>query len=189
MNSAFSKGKNTATLLRAFPAIRDQLGDVELTLIGSGHGPGGRAERWARSHGLADGVVFAGFMSAEQVLAVMDTADVFVAPTLEESFGMTVLEAMARGLPVVAGRSSGAVPWLLDLGRAGELVDVRRPKPISQGVLRLARNADLRAQLSQQALARARLFAWPNVVPAYEAQYEQVAQSASALRVPPGRTV
>ncbi|WP_319020242.1 glycosyltransferase family 4 protein [Streptomyces peucetius] len=187
VSSGFSKGKNTSALLRAFPAIRDELGDVELTLIGGGHGPGGQAERWALSHGLADGVTFVGAMPAEQVLAAMDTADVFVAPTLEESFGMTVLEAMARGLPVVAGRSSGAVPWLLDLGRAGELVDVRRPKSISQGVVRLAKNADLRAQLSQQALARARLFAWPNVVPAYEAEYEQVARRASALRVLPGQ--
>ncbi|WP_367322979.1 glycosyltransferase family 4 protein [Streptomyces sp. HUAS ZL42] len=176
VNSHFSKGKNTSTLLRAFAAIRGQLEDVELTLVGSGHEPGGRAERWARGHGLADGVVFAGHMQAEQALSVMDTADIFVAPSLEESFGMTVLEAMARGLPVVAGRSSGAVPWLLDLGRAGELVDVRRPEAISQGVVRLARNADVRAHLSRQALARARLFAWPNVVPSYEAQYEHVAR-------------
>ena len=179
VNSDFSRLKNASTLLRAFPSVRRQSGDVELILVGNGYEPGGPAEKWARDRGLAEGTVFAGPMSGERVLEAMDASDVFVAPSLEESFGMTVLEAMARGLPVVAGRSSGALPWLLDFGRVGKLVDVRRPEQIAQAVVQLARDSDGRAYLSREALERARRFAWPNIVPSYEAQYEHVALTSS----------
>lgn len=105
----------------------------------------------------------------------MDRADIFVAPTLEESFGMTVLESMARGLPIVAGRSSGAVPWLLDFGTAGELVDVRRSDEIASAIVRMARAPERRLLLGGEALRRARHFAWPNLTHRYEAQYRRIA--------------
>jgi L-malate glycosyltransferase len=57
-------------------------------------------------------------------------------PSLEESFGMVVLEAMALGVPVLGGQRSGAVPWLL-AGDAGVLVDVRNPSAIAEGLIRL----------------------------------------------------
>jgi glycosyltransferase involved in cell wall biosynthesis len=183
VSSNFSRLKNVGNLLRAFPAVRRQLGDVELMLVGGDYEPGGRAERWARSRGLANGTVFAGRMPTEHILEAMDASDIFVAPTLEESFGMTVLEAMARGLPVVAGQSSGAVPWLLDFGRAGELVDVRRPEQIAHAVVQLAGDPDRRAHLGSEALDRARRFAWPCVVPSYEAQYERIALTPSCRLV------
>lgn len=173
VNSDFSPRKNATALLRAFPAIRRRLTDAQLVLVGRGFEPGGKAETWARGNGLGQATVFAGTMTPEEVLAAMDASDLFVAPTLEESFGMTVLEAMARGLPVVAGRSSGAVPWLLDYGRAGVLVDVRRPERIAQGVLRLAQDTALRERLSREGLERAKRFAWSEVVPLYEEQYRR----------------
>ncbi len=174
VNSDFSPRKNVRSLLRAFPAVRRGLKDAELVLVGPGSEAGGVAEGWARVNGLADGVVFAGPKTTEEVRAEMDASDLFVAPTLEESFGMTVIEAMARGLPVVAGRSSGAVPWLLDFGLAGELVDVRRPQQIARGVLRLARDAPLRERLGRDGLDRARLFTWSALVPSYEEEYRRV---------------
>lgn len=178
VNSDFSPLKNARSLLRAFPAVRQRLKDAQLVLVGPGFEPGGRADTWARRNGLGDATVFAGPKTAEEVRAAMDEADVFVAPTLEESFGMTVLEAMARGLPVVAGRSSGAVPWLLDFGRAGELVDVRRPGQIAGAVVRLAQDDALRDRLGRKGLERASLFAWPALVRSYEEQYRRVARGS-----------
>jgi glycosyltransferase involved in cell wall biosynthesis len=106
-----------------------------------------------------------------------------VAPTLEESFGMTVLEAMARSVPVVGGHSSGAVPWLLDFGRAGELTDVRRPERIADTVVTLAGNPRHRQRLGPAGLERARSFGWPSLVPCYEEQYQRVLHDRH-VRVP-----
>lgn len=172
VSSGFGRLKNVTALLSAFPAVRAELGRAELVLAGPGCEPGGQAEIWARARGLTDGVVFAGAVPAEQLPALMDTADIFVAPTLEESFGMTVLEAMARGLPVVGGCDSGAVPWLLDSGRAGALADVQRPAEIARVVLALANDPLRRAELGGLALARARHFTLSAVAEQYLAQYE-----------------
>jgi glycosyltransferase involved in cell wall biosynthesis len=174
VNSDFSTLKNARALLRAFPAVCRRLKNAQLVLAGPGFEPGGRAETWARRNGLGEATVFAGPMTAEEVRAAIDASDIFVAPTLEESFGMTVLEAMARGLPVVAGRSSGAVPWLLDFGRVGQLVDVRRPQQIARAVVRLAQDDVLRERLGREGLERAKLFAWSALVPSYEEEYRRV---------------
>jgi glycosyltransferase involved in cell wall biosynthesis len=162
--------------------VREQLGDVELVLAGPDFRQDGPAETWARERGLASGIVFAGPLSTEEVLAAMDQADIFVAPSLEESFGMTVLEAMARALPIVAGRSSGAVPWLLGFGSAGELVDVRRPDRIAAAVVRMARDPEHRRLLAGEALRRARQFAWPSLMPSYESEYRRVASAGGRHR-------
>ncbi|MEU9173146.1 glycosyltransferase family 4 protein [Streptomyces sp. NPDC048420] len=182
VNSDFSRLKNVGALLRSFRSVREQLGDVELVLVGRDFHQGGPAETWARAHGLASGTVFAGALSIEDVFMFMDRSDIFVAPTLEESFGMTVLEAMARGLPIVAGRSSGAVPWLLGFGSAGELVDVRRPDEIAAAVVRMARDPERRTLLATEALRRARHFTWTSLMRSYEAQYRRVASAGSGRR-------
>jgi glycosyltransferase involved in cell wall biosynthesis len=183
VNSDFSPIKNAGMLIRAFRAVRRQLGDVELVLVGQDFQEGGPAEAWAHSRGLASGTVFAGPLPIEDVLTAMDRADIFVAPTLEESFGMTVLESMARGLPIVAGRSSGAVPWLLDFGAAGELVDVRRSDEIASAIVRLARTPERRLLLGGEALRRARRFAWSSLTHRYEAQYRRIASVHGGRRL------
>ena len=51
-NNGFNRCKNTATLLEAFPEVRSEIPNARLHLIGEDHGPGGRAEQWARQRGL-----------------------------------------------------------------------------------------------------------------------------------------
>ena len=74
--------------------------------------------------------------------------DVLVHPSLEESHGMAVTEAMAIGLPVIGGKYSGAIPWTLGDGKAGMLVDVRSPHAIADGMRVMAQDADLRNRLA-----------------------------------------
>ncbi|MGW5433706.1 glycosyltransferase family 4 protein [Streptomyces sp. NPDC004059] len=187
LSSDFGRRKNAVALLAAFPAVRTELDGAELVLAGPGYEPGGPAEAWARARGLASGVVFAGTVVREGLPALLDSADIFVAPSLEESFGMTVLEAMARGLPVVGGRNSGAVPWLLDRGRAGALTDVRRPEEIARAVVELARDPGRRAELGRTALERARRFTLSTVAEQYVEQYERVMRDWRGPALPPVR--
>ncbi|MFD9631072.1 glycosyltransferase family 4 protein [Streptomyces violascens] len=175
VTSGFTTLKNTAALLEAFSQARSEMRELELRIVGPGHGPGEDAEVWARARGLAVGVVFAGARGVEGVRRELDRADLFVAPSLEESFGLVVAEAMARGVPVVGGRDSGAVSWLLDRGQAGELVDVRQPEAIARGVVDLAGDPGRCERLARAAWTRAvREFSLGPIVARYEEEYRRV---------------
>ena len=80
---------------------------------------------------------------------MLDLSDILVHPALEESFGMTLVEAMARKVPVIAGQSSGAVPWVLSGGEAGLLVDVSSVDTLVQSILRLAMDRGLWKSFSE----------------------------------------
>lgn len=129
--------KNVRPLLLAFRLIRVRHPDASLQLIGSGFGADEPLAGWAVGNGVADGVEWCGRLEHGPTLDAMAAADVVVHPSREESFGMSVAEAMAMGIPVVGGRDSGAVPWLLDGGRAGVLVDVQSPRSLAEGIGRL----------------------------------------------------
>lgn len=134
VNNGFGPLKNLGALLHTIRVLRKRGVDCELQLIGNGYGPGGPGGAWAQKMGLAEGVTFMGPLSRDDVLARMREATILVHPAREESFGMTLLEAMSQGTPVIGGARSGAVPWVLDEGRAGLLVDVDDPRAIADAV-------------------------------------------------------
>lgn len=146
--------KNVLSLLQSFRLVRMQHPTASLRLVGSGLGPADPMVDWAAGRGLCDGVGWLGRMDHEATLDELMIADVVVHPSREESFGMSVAEAMAMGVPVVGGRDSGAVPWLLDGGRAGVLVDVRSPQRLADGVLGLLDDPERAASLGAVASAR-----------------------------------
>jgi len=135
-NPGFGQRKNVQRLLDAWPTVLQALPDAELILAGDGFETGGPAHRWAQKRGLLKGVCFVGQVNRHELRVLMGACSVFAHPSLEESFGMVVLEAMAIGVPVLGGHRSGAVPWLLADG-AGLVVDVRKPSEIAAGLLRL----------------------------------------------------
>lgn len=92
---------------------------------------------------------------------------------------MVVLEAMAMGVPVLGGRSSGAVPWLLAEG-AGVLVDVRQPRAIAAGILRLLAEGPFAESTAQRGFARAKeQFAVEEVAAAYLSRLTALGDSRS----------
>ena len=77
---------------------------------------------------------------------------------LEESFGMTLLEAMAKKTPVIGGKDSGAVPWVLNYGKSGVLTDVKSPKLIANEAIKLLTNEMLWEKFSLAGYK----YAWEN---------------------------
>ncbi len=126
--------KNVRTLLKAMALVRATHPEARLRLVGDGLGQGGPIEAWARQHGLDTHVEFIGYAGRDVLAGEYARASVFCSPSLEESFGNTLIEALQVGLPVVAGEHSGAVPWVLFDGRAGRLVNVRDPAAIAAAV-------------------------------------------------------
>ena len=176
VNNGFGARKNVTTLLEAFAGLRRRWPGAELTLVGYDYHEGGPAERWAQARQMADGVHFLGERTNEEVHDLMDRASVFVHPALEESFGLVLVEAMAHGVPVVAGERSGAVPWVLDAGRAGVLVDVTSPASLAAAVERLLADPDHARAVAEAGHGHAREhFRVSRVVERYLNLYETVA--------------
>lgn len=141
----WSSYKNGEALIEAFAQVVQRHPAARLLLFGAGHGVGEPGELWARERGWSKGVEFVGQVGHGELLdRLCAEVDVLVHPALEEAQPMALIEAMALGIPVIAGRRSGGVPWTLDDGRAGILVDVSSPAEIAQAMLELAEDARAR---------------------------------------------
>jgi L-malate glycosyltransferase len=172
LNASIDRLKNVRLMLRAFQIARHRSRrDLSLVLGGPGYELNGGMHRWAVQNDLHIGVEFRGPVQSDKVSDFMDGIDIFVHPSLEESFGMVLLEAMARAVPVIAGDRSGAVPWLLNEGAAGLLVDVSRADAIAAGIVKLTDNEEWRTSLAFAGHGRARQFTMPWVAERYEVEY------------------
>jgi glycosyltransferase involved in cell wall biosynthesis len=119
--SHLSPEKGQEVLLRALALFKDRKtanGPIRLLLAGAGKDHM-RLELLARELGIAERVVFAGFV--DEVDSVYAALDTFLFPSLAEPLGSSLLDAMARGLPCIA-TASGGVPEVLENGVSGVLV-------------------------------------------------------------------
>jgi glycosyltransferase involved in cell wall biosynthesis len=124
--------KNPQPALNAFVELRKNLPQAEFHLYGHGFGLGEKAQLWCSERRISDGMVFHGAIPHQDLLRSLATLDLLLHPSIEESFGMVVAEAMAMGIPIVAGRSSGAVPWVV--GTHGTLCDIKDKNAIVSAV-------------------------------------------------------
>jgi glycosyltransferase involved in cell wall biosynthesis len=131
--------------------IRD---GVPLRVLIVGDGPQRKElEQLSLVLGLGDRVVFAGFQ--EDIAAWMLCMDVFVLPSLTEGTPISLLEAMAYGVPVVA-TAVGGVPQVIEHGENGILVLPGRAEEISNAILALFKDSTARQKLAQNALVQVR---------------------------------
>jgi glycosyltransferase involved in cell wall biosynthesis len=168
--------KNGEAALRAFALLSERLPGAELYVFGHDHGEGDAAQQWWQQSGLVGKVHFRGVVPHGQLLTEMSCADAFVHTALEESFGAVLAEAMAAGVPVVAGSATGAVPWVV--GEAGRLVDVTCPKAVAGALDELLGDGAESDRLGRIGRERVRaMFSAESVATAYEREYE-MAQSS-----------
>jgi glycosyltransferase involved in cell wall biosynthesis len=149
--------KNCDGLLRAWALARGDLGDRQLAVVGAG-----RDEKYlaslrslAAELGIASDVIFVGGVPLEETVSFYRAADVFVYPSLNETFGLPILEAMACGCPVVTSDTS-AMPETA--GGAAVLSDPKDPASIAKAILEAAGPG--RDRLRELGLQRAGQFTW-----------------------------
>ncbi len=146
-------------------------GALHLFVIGGGSQ--GEFRRQAAGHGLEGRVHFIGLYP--HVEHYYRAADIFLLPTLNEPFGMAVLEAMAAGLPVITSRETGVAELLLDGRVAILLSDPRNTREISNAVASLS-EAGERSAMGQRAREAVRLLTWDRMTDAVESVYREVVQ-------------
>ncbi len=159
-----SPHKNLATLLDAYASLvkdgEDQnvklvlIGDFEKDVFYSSY-PAVRG--LVETLNLVGKVIFTGFVSDADLLHFYNAAELLVLPSFAEGFGLPALEAMACGTPVAVS-AAGALPEVV--GDAGLLFDPHSAKEIRQRLQELIQNEELRRELGQRGLQRARDFSW-----------------------------
>lgn len=132
--------KNIACAIRAYALWRAQGGaGRELRILGSGELEQ-ELRTLAEELGVADGVIFEGFVQTERVSEALSGALCMLLPSWEEQFGLVVIEAMAMGVPVLASSNAGAVDVMIDNGVNGWIVDPRSPVALARAMERLDRD-------------------------------------------------
>ena len=155
---AIQQRKNIARLVDAFDRVD---GEWQLVLAGSaGYGAQEILERIGRASSR-ERIRVPGYVSAAELAGWYRRAAIFVFPSLDEGFGMPVLEAMAAGLPVVASNRS-AVPEVA--GEAAWLVNPEHTEELANALIELSHNPERRAELSRLGLQRASQFSWDHAV-------------------------
>ncbi|MGH7428016.1 MAG: glycosyltransferase family 4 protein [Candidatus Methylomirabilaceae bacterium] len=169
--------KGVRHLIAAIAVLRPSMPDVRLEIAGAG--PDQSAlESEVRLQGLEESVKFLGWQ--EEIGSVMARWDVYAQPSLEEGFGLAVLEAMAAGLPVVASRVGG-LPELVEEGRTGWLVPPANPAALAERLRQLLLDPAERHAFGEAGRARARdVFSPQRMVASMAAVYDDLVASEHA---------
>ena len=174
--------KGIPVLLRAFKRVKRSIPAARLVIVGTG---GLRDEymRLAARMGLED-VRFEGYVTPEELPAYYQRADVFCAPsTVNESFGITLAEAMAAGAPLVATTIEG-FSTLGEHEVTGLLVPPRDDAGLAQALERMLSDKPLRERLAHAAQERARNFSWDRIAERLLAYYREIAPNGDGLKSP-----
>jgi glycosyltransferase involved in cell wall biosynthesis len=165
---AIQTRKNTLNAVRAVASLP---ANYQLVLAG-GNGYGSEIVRdFIHGAGLDARVKLLGYVTKARLHLLYEAASLFLFPSLEEGFGLPVLEAMAHGVPVVAS-STSSLPEVA--GDAALYVDPRAPADIARKIQRGVEDADLRAALIERGLERARQFTWQRTAEETLKVYEEV---------------
>jgi glycosyltransferase involved in cell wall biosynthesis len=165
---SIQKRKNTARLVRAFASMPP---DWRLVLAG-GRGYGAEETLWEieNSPRRAD-IQVAEHVSPARLTQLYATAGIFAFPSLDEGFGIPILEAMANALPVVTSNRS-AMPEVC--GDAAVQVDPESEEELAEAMRKLAGDDAVRENLAERGLVRAREFSWERAVAATWSVYQEL---------------
>ncbi len=152
------KYKSVEIAIRAVEIIRKKLPEAKLLIIGDG--PYKSAlEDTVEKAGMEEAVEFKGFMETEDVVKCLNKAHLLINPSPKEGWGLTVVEANACGMPVVASDRPGLRDsvWV---GETGYLVPYGDENAFAEKSLELLLNRDLWSKMSKNALRRVKELTW-----------------------------
>lgn len=147
--------KNFKNLIEAFRLCHERV-NCKLVVVGIGCEKY-REEYLLRENGLDDDVIFLGWVDQEDLVALYNLADLMLFPSVYETFGIPVCEAMACGCPAVIAKT-GSLPEIA--GDAGILVDPMNPIEIAGVLYALWTDERLRRSYAEKAYQRSKTFSW-----------------------------
>jgi glycosyltransferase involved in cell wall biosynthesis len=173
--------KNLVRVVQALAGLKAVHGPATPQLVITGKRGEGYEDlrEWCRRLQLCDDVITTGYVPAEDLPVLLSNAVALVFPSLDEGFGLPLVEAMACGCPVVSSNRS-AIPEVV--GDAGLLVDPEDTAALQAAMERVWREPDTKSALVQRGLERAPRFSWDEAARATRAVFERVARARSKGR-------
>ncbi|TMQ76864.1 glycosyltransferase family 4 protein [Candidatus Accumulibacter phosphatis] len=161
------------TAIHAFAGVRAAFPRAQLTLAGSGPELS-RLQALVSELGLQDSVRFSGRIANADIPALYASADCLLNPSTVDNMPISILEALASGVPVVS-TCAGGIPDLVEHGVSGLLVPIGDRGAMAREALRILQEPGLAAALRQAGLVQATSYAWPQVRRQWLAAYCRVA--------------
>ena len=178
---ALSERKNPDGLLDIFSKVNLEVPNVMLLVCGSeakGSNLLTRLKSRAVALGIADKVLFTGWIDNHKKADIYRATDIFVFPSHLEGFGLAVVESMAEGTPAVVS-DRGSLPEVVKDGETGYVRDPTDTKAFAEAIIRLATDQKLRKKLGTKAAERVKQkFTWESCARRTIQIHEQVIQSA-----------
>jgi N-acetyl-alpha-D-glucosaminyl L-malate synthase BshA len=173
--SNFRKVKRVEDVIGIFEKVQKKI-PAKLLLIGDGpERP--NMEQLCRQLGLCNEIRFLGKQDAvEEILAV---SDLFILPSVNESFGLAALEAMACEVPVISS-NAGGIPEVNINGVTGFTSEIGRVQEMAQNAIHILEDEQRHLGFRKNALIQAQKFDIQNVVPVYEDYYKEISAKVSA---------
>ena len=159
--------KRIPDVIKVFYNIQKEI-PAKLMMVGEGpeREP---AERLCEELGISEKVVF--FGNSNQIDRILCFSDLFLLPSKTESFGLSALEAMASGVPVISS-NTGGIPEVNKHGFSGYLSNVSDVEDMSINAIKILSNPETLNQFKQNAVTQAKTFDIQQIVPKYEAIYQ-----------------
>lgn len=170
--SNFRKVKRVEDVIHVFEKVRSKI-PSKLLMIGDGP-ERQNAEELCRTLGVCNDIRFLG--KQEQMDEILSIADLFILPSQYESFGLSALEAMACGVPVIS-TNVGGIPEINIHGLTGYLSNVGDVHDMADHAIHILQDEDTLQHFKDAALAHARNFEKSRVIPLYEQLYDEVLKS------------
>lgn len=156
--STIQPRKNLVRLIEAYAQARQRCPDLPILALGGKTGwLTEQINQQAQQLGISDHVAFLGYVADNDLPALLSGATIYLLPSLYEGFGMTVLEAMASGVPVITSNVS-SLPEIA--GDAALLVEPTQTDAIAAAIAELWQNPQQRHDLAQRGLTWAKQWTW-----------------------------
>lgn len=157
--------KNTANLIKAFEIIKEgHSSDLQLVIIG---------KPWSKQrdgYDCSEDIIFTGYVGDEELIALYNSTEVFVFPSLYEGFGLPPLEAMACGAPVITSNTS-SLPEVV--GDSAVLVDPNNIEQIANSIWKIVTDREYRSSLKQKGLEHVKQFTWEKSIKELAELYDE----------------
>ncbi|GFZ84768.1 N-acetyl-alpha-D-glucosaminyl L-malate synthase BshA [Aquaticitalea lipolytica] len=175
--SNFRKVKQIPDVIKVFFNIQKQI-PAKLMMVGEGP-ERLEAEQLCESLGITDKVVF--FGNSNEIDKILCFSDLFLLPSVTESFGLAALEAMASGVPVISS-NTGGIPEVNIDGVSGFLSDVNDVEDMSKNAIRILSDNNRLKEFKERAKDESKKFDISNIVPKYEAIYKRTLKKCMILK-------
>ena len=165
--SNFRKVKRIPDIIKIFYKIQQQI-PAKLLMVGDGPEKE-KAEQLCKELGIQNQVIF--FGNSNEINRILSYSDLFLLPSETESFGLAALEAMAWSVPVISS-NSGGLPEVNFDGVSGYLSNVGEVDEMAENALKILKDTVVLNKFKKNALEVAKQFDIKNILPMYEAIYE-----------------